>query len=138
MGCLPVPGDGRYEWDGYFDMDALPEEFNPARGYRRDRERDEPSGRLSDRGATHRLRMDAPWRARRLDEVLEQQPRHTFADSLALQRDYTSLLARRTDQPASGDRQLARGFDVASVGRRADRRTPPPPRCYVVWYYRVS
>jgi penicillin amidase len=32
-GLLPVPGDGRYEWDGYFDMDALPVEFNPARGF---------------------------------------------------------------------------------------------------------
>ncbi len=32
-GLLPVPGDGRYEWDGYFDMDALPEEFNPERGF---------------------------------------------------------------------------------------------------------
>ena len=32
-GLLPVPGDGRYEWDGHFDMDALPVEFNPARGF---------------------------------------------------------------------------------------------------------
>ena len=30
-GLLPVPGDGRYEWDGYFDMDVLPEEYNPGR-----------------------------------------------------------------------------------------------------------
>ena len=30
---LPVPGDGRYEWDGYFDMDVLPEEYNPERGF---------------------------------------------------------------------------------------------------------
>ena len=32
-GLLPVPGDGRYEWDGYFDMDVLPEEYNPKRGF---------------------------------------------------------------------------------------------------------
>lgn len=32
-GLLPVPGDGRYEWDGFYDMDVLPEEYNPERGY---------------------------------------------------------------------------------------------------------
>lgn len=30
-GRLPVPGDGRYEWDGF--RDDLPEEFNPERGW---------------------------------------------------------------------------------------------------------
>ena len=33
-GLMPVPGDGSYEWDGYFDMDVLPEEYNPERGFR--------------------------------------------------------------------------------------------------------
>ena len=32
-GLLPVPGNGAYEWDGYFDMDVLPEEYNPERGF---------------------------------------------------------------------------------------------------------
>ena len=32
-GLLPVPGDGRYEWDDFHDMDALPVEFNPPRGF---------------------------------------------------------------------------------------------------------
>ena len=32
-GLLPVPGDGRHEWQGFFDMDALPEEYNPPRGF---------------------------------------------------------------------------------------------------------
>ena len=30
---MPVPGDGNYEWDGYFDMDVLPEEYKPERGF---------------------------------------------------------------------------------------------------------
>ena len=29
-GVLPVPGDGRYEWDGYLPIKALPSETNPA------------------------------------------------------------------------------------------------------------
>ena len=32
-GLTPVPGDGRYEWAGYRDMDELPRAFNPASGY---------------------------------------------------------------------------------------------------------
>ena len=32
-GLLPAPGDGTYEWDGFFDMDVLPEEYNPHRGF---------------------------------------------------------------------------------------------------------
>src|ERR687886_520555 len=32
-GLLPVPGDGRYEWAGFWDRDALPSEINPPRGF---------------------------------------------------------------------------------------------------------
>ena len=32
-GILPVPGDGRYEWDGYLPITSLPHEVNPARGF---------------------------------------------------------------------------------------------------------
>ena len=32
-GLLPVPGDGRYEWAGFADMDQLAQEINPARGW---------------------------------------------------------------------------------------------------------
>ncbi|MEL4072991.1 penicillin acylase family protein [Ochrobactrum sp. GPK 3] len=32
-GLLPVPGDGRYEWDGYLPPQAGPQEINPARGF---------------------------------------------------------------------------------------------------------
>ena len=32
-GLLPVPGDGRYEWTGFTDVDKLPFETNPPRGW---------------------------------------------------------------------------------------------------------
>lgn len=32
-GRLPVPGDGRYEWDGFRSHTELPQEFNPERGW---------------------------------------------------------------------------------------------------------
>ena len=32
-GLVPVPGDGRYEWDGYLPIKALPHVVNPQKGY---------------------------------------------------------------------------------------------------------
>jgi penicillin amidase len=32
-GLLPVPGDGRYEWDGYLPITALPSSHNPPAGF---------------------------------------------------------------------------------------------------------
>ena len=30
---IPLPGDGSAEWDGYFDLDELPQALNPSAGY---------------------------------------------------------------------------------------------------------
>ncbi|HET6471985.1 MAG TPA: penicillin acylase family protein [Pseudomonadales bacterium] len=92
-GLLPVPGDGRYEWDGFFDMDALPQEFNPARGFVATANAMNLPEDYPINARRIGFEWSAPWRARRITEVLEAQPHHTFADSLALQRDYTSTLA---------------------------------------------
>jgi len=32
-GLVPVPGDGRYEWEGYLPIKALPHSHNPAKGF---------------------------------------------------------------------------------------------------------
>jgi penicillin amidase len=32
-GLVPVPGDGRYEWDGYLPIKALPHVLNPDKGF---------------------------------------------------------------------------------------------------------
>uniref|UniRef100_UPI0013D4ABBC penicillin acylase family protein n=1 Tax=Klebsiella aerogenes TaxID=548 RepID=UPI0013D4ABBC len=32
-GLLPVPGDGRFEWDGFVDLDDMPQAVNPAAGF---------------------------------------------------------------------------------------------------------
>ena len=93
-GLLPVPGDGRYEWNGYFDMDALPEEYNPDRGFTgtanaMNLPADYP---IAERRVG--FEWSAPWRYRRLWEVLEAQEPHSLTDSHDLQRDYHSILAR--------------------------------------------
>ena len=93
-GLMPVPGDGTYEWDGYFDMDVLPEEYNPARGFTGTANalslpKDYPIAKYK-----VGFEWSAPWRYKRLWEYLQASNTHSMEDSLALQRDYLSVLAR--------------------------------------------
>jgi penicillin amidase len=92
-GLLPVPGDGRYEWDGFHDMDVLPVEYNPARGFTGTaNSMNLPADYPIDR---YRVGFEwaEPWRYNRLFDVLEDQPEHSLSDSTALQRDYYAELA---------------------------------------------
>jgi penicillin amidase len=134
-GLLPVPGDGSYEWDGYFDMDALPEEFNPDRGFIATANAMNLPANYPIAERRIGFEWSAPWRALRLNEVLAAQPHHGFADSIALQRDYTSLLARELisrlpagDAPAVS---MLRSWDgVLSPNS-------PAAALYAIWYYRT-
>lgn len=94
-GLLPVPGDGHYEWDGFHAVDDLPRAIDPPRGFV---------------ATANEMNMpaDYPWaerklgfewaehsRSRRVHAVLDAQPRHTLADSMALQCDVLSIPAER-------------------------------------------
>ena len=94
-GLLPVPGDGRYEWADYHPMSDMPEVLNPERGwYATANNLTLPEDFPMD---TVRVGYEwtAPWRIARIEEVLSHAPPHRLEDSLALQRDFTSVLARR-------------------------------------------
>jgi len=92
-GLLPVPGDGRYEWDGFFDMDVLPVEYNPERGFTGSAN----SMNLPDDYPIDRypvgFEWTSYWRYDRMWDVLQGQPNHGLNDSTLLQRDSRSLLA---------------------------------------------
>ena len=92
-GLLPVPGDGAFEWDGFHDMDVLPVEYNPRRGFTGTAN----SMNLPDDYPIEKYSIgfewSDSWRYDRLWEVLATQEKHSLADSKALQRDYQSLMA---------------------------------------------
>jgi len=94
-GLLPVPGDGRYEWDGFLDPDDLPSKMNPECGFLASAN----AMNLPDDWDRMRRPMgyewDDPSRVRRIHEVLTGASRHSLADSCALQADVVSLPARR-------------------------------------------
>jgi len=93
-GLVPVPGDGRYEWDGYLPIIAKPHVVNPADGYFATANND-----LIPRDYEY---MDAigyswsdPYRWLRIVEVLDGGTRLSMADMMRLQTDELSLPARQ-------------------------------------------
>jgi penicillin amidase len=104
-GLVPVPGDGRYEWDGYLPIKALPHVVNPPAGFYVTANNylfppDYPYPE-----AQHYTGTD-PFRAARITEVLRAGPLHTVADMVRLQNDDLSLPARSL-VPLLGDLAIA-------------------------------
>jgi penicillin amidase len=92
-GLLPVPGDGRFEWDGYLPITALPNETNPARGYIATANHYLFPNDYAYDAARHWTWAD-PYRARRIEEVLGSGKRFSVAEVARLQNDDLSLPAR--------------------------------------------
>jgi penicillin amidase len=93
-GLVPVPGDGRYEWDGYLAPKALPHVFNPEKGfYNTSNEYQIPRG-WPYGDALHYSWAD-PFRAESVAEFLGSGRRFTVADMAELQNDNLSIPARR-------------------------------------------
>jgi penicillin amidase len=93
-GLMPVPGDGRYDWNGYRDFRALPGEYNPKKGWFASANQNNlPEGWPRDQIPAFSFRD--PYRYERIVDVLEVQPKHTIANSVALQHDALSTPAKQ-------------------------------------------
>ena len=92
-GLMPVPGAGRYEWDGFFDMDVLPVEYNPERGFTGSANSMNLPDDYPIETYPMALEWTEPYRYRRVWEFLSASDPHNTDDSLALQRDYKALRA---------------------------------------------
>jgi penicillin amidase len=92
-GLVPVPGDGRYEWEGYLPIEDKPHVVNPPEGYFAT-----ANNELIPDGYPH---MDAvgfewspPYRWLRAVEVLGSGRRFTLRDMAELQTDELAIPAR--------------------------------------------
>lgn len=92
-GLVPVPGDGRFEWNGFLPIPQLPHESSPARGYVGTANAFNVPQSYPRFDALARTWAD-PYRHNRLLEVLDTTRKATVASSGALQFDEASLPAR--------------------------------------------
>jgi penicillin amidase len=92
-GVLPVPGDGRYEWDGYLPIASLPSEANPPRGFIATANNYLLPDNYPYKDLLHALWSD-PFRASRIAEVLGSGRLFNVAEMTRLQNDDLSIVAR--------------------------------------------
>ena len=92
-GMVPVPGDGRFEWDGYLPIKAKPSEFNPSRGYIETSNSNYTPPDFPYLDAIGYTWTD-PYRWARASEVLGAGRKLNMMDMVELQHDYLSVPAR--------------------------------------------
>jgi penicillin G amidase len=136
-GTLPVPGDGRYEWDGFHTVDELPSVRDPEPGwFATANQRNVPA----DHPFTVTHDWYAPFRYERIAEELGSRTGWTVADCLRLQTDYVSVPARRIQSLLTGltsdDAKVAAALESL---RRWDATLSAGSReaaLFEVWYRR--
>lgn len=97
-GLTPVPGDGRYEWNGILPLDQMPSSVNPDSGYVQSaNEYNTPADYPE-----HERQIGYEWleksRARHIRSVLSISEGHRVEDSCALQADPTSVPGQRLQE----------------------------------------
>lgn len=92
-GMVPVPGDGRYEWDGYLPMKAKPHTFNPTSGFFATANENVTPNDYPYMDAIGYSWSD-PFRSDRIAEFLSSGRKNTLMDMARLQTSYLSLPAR--------------------------------------------
>jgi penicillin amidase len=90
-GLLPVPGGGRFEWEGYLPIKKLPHVYNPEQDFFATANHyNVPEGYPHILG----LQWSAPFRFLRIEEFLSAKKKLTLRDMMALQQDELSIPAR--------------------------------------------
>ena len=92
-GQVPAPGwDAKYDWAGWIDAGQTPREFDPARGWIAT-----ANQRIHPAAYPHHLTYDwtLPYRQQRIEQLLEQAPKHSVASLRAIQADTLSLATQK-------------------------------------------
>jgi len=92
-GLVPVPGDGRYEWDGYLPIIEKPNAYNPSKGFIATANQNVTPSTYKHWDAIGFSWSD-PYRGDRVNEVLSSGQKLTMEHMKALQVDYLSIPAR--------------------------------------------
>jgi penicillin amidase len=91
-GLAPAPGwDARYDWNGFIPFDELPHAYNPAA-----QRLVTANQKIVGPEYGHFLTSEwvLPYRAVRINELLDAQPKHSLSSFAQMQKDDVSLAAR--------------------------------------------
>ena len=94
-GLLPVPGDGRYEWTGYWPGEKLPSTFNPKQGWFASANEQNLPPAYPYRERKLGFEWAGNSRYQRITETLSTLTKVSIEDSMRLQNDILSVPARR-------------------------------------------
>ncbi len=136
-GLLPVPGDGRYEWQGFLKGGDLPGVRNPAKGwFATANEMNLPPGYPAEERKvsfewSDRSRID------RISEVLGADAKVSVADSMALQTDSHNASSRRLTALltplTSTDQKVAKALALLNAWDHDETTTSVAAGIYEVW-----
>ena len=138
-GLLPVPGDGRFEWDGYLPVKELPHVQNPPAGFFASaNEYNVPEGYPY----VYNYDYSEPFRSARIHELLGSSlQRYTVQDMHEIQHDWFSIPARtllplllRLD---SSDRDVRRALETLRSWDLVLNPNSAPAAIYVAWERRL-
>lgn len=136
-GLMPVPGDGRYEWQGFLSLDELPKAYQPKQGFlatanQMNLPADYP---VAERKVGFEWADSARWQ--RINEVLAANTKVTLADAMDLQNDDTAMLGRRLVkllQPlTSDDAHVKQGLDLLKPWDARDAADSAAAAVFEVW-----
>jgi penicillin amidase len=140
-GLLPVPGDGRFEWDGYLPISELPHKHNPPEGFiATANEHNVPPDYD---GPVYSYEFSDPYRSARIHELLlSGRRRLTVADMNDIHQDVLSLPARNlvplleglkaSDPTAERARAMLLDWDFRL------EKDSAPAAVYVAWERRLE
>lgn len=134
-GFMPAPGwTGEFDWNGFLPFEEMPRELDPERHYIVN-----ANNRPFEPGYPHFLARDwpEPYRAARIEEVIERDLPATALISGRLQMDVRSLgamelrdLLLQTVSPSEANRAAVRLLDAWDGVMARDR---PEPLIYYTW-----
>ena len=140
-GLIPVPGDGRYEWNGYLPIKALPHLFDPAKGFIATTNNYLFPPDYAYPEAMHFTWAD-PFRASRITELLGAGRLESVPDMIRIQNDVVSIPARELtpllrDLPIP-DAAVARARDLLVGWNDSLDPDSVPAGIYEMWLRRLQ
>ena len=139
-GMAPAPGwDARYDWQGFIPFDELPHAFNPPQG-----KVVTANDKITPSGYRYFVSSDwaAPYRAGRINQLIDAQPKHSRESFARVQADDRSALVRdllpillRTPATNAGAAELAAMLAHWNGNMDAGR---PEPLIFGAWYRELT